>query len=116
MDAQNSGDPLDFWLHVKITNTSADTLYVQGIKPEWFFVEAYIKAANEIVWERQNIGIDQPLEMLPIQPGTVIELKRRESQRDIGKLMLLTFIMSHSQYDEKGTRILLGEFTIPKIE
>ena len=103
----------DFVLEITLRNESPDTLYVQGIRPEWYMVEAYIKSPKGVVWERQNIGVDQQLEMLPVKAGGEIKLVRRESLKHAGRSMMLTFLMAHSANDQRGSQILVGDFQIP---
>ncbi len=109
-----SQEAADFLLDCTIRNESDRTLYVQGMAPEWFLVEAFTAAKGDSVWERQNTGVDRELSMLPVAAGADIKVRRRESRRRIGDSMLLTFMMSHSESDA-GARVLLGPFRIPKI-
>ena len=75
-------------------------------------VEAFIKIEGS-VWEKQNTAIDRDLKLLPVNPGDEIKIVRRESAKNIGHLMLLTFSMAHSDKVKSGSQILVGEFPIP---
>ena len=90
---QTRSDGEDVWLDVVIRNDSRDTLYVHGIKWEqpWYLVEAYLKHADNEVWIRQNIGVDQKLQMLPVKAGQTFKVVRREDKQSIGQSMMLTF-------------------------
>lgn len=102
----------DIWLTMLLRNDSRETLFVQGIKPGWYMVESFIKA-DGIVWERQNVGVDQKLEMISVGAGEQIEIVRRDSRKHVGHSILLTFLMARSEHDDRGTRILVGPFEIP---
>lgn len=112
MEAQAASG--DFWLDITLRNASGDTVYVQGLPPAWYMVEAYVKDPAGQVWRRQSIGVDQKLEMLPVAPSGSITITRRENTEHIGRPMLLDFLMAHSEFDTVGSRILVGEFKIPK--
>jgi hypothetical protein len=103
----------DLWLLITLRNDSGGTRYVQGIRPGWYMVESFIKGAEGITWERQNVGVDQKLEMLPVPAGAQIEVGRRDTRKHIGRAMLLTFVMARSELDQKGSTILVGDFKIP---
>lgn len=103
----------DFVLEITLRNESSETLYVQGIRPGFYMVEAYIRNPKGAVWERQNIGVDQKLEMLPVKAGGEIKLVRRESLKHVGRSMMLTFLMAHSEHDQRCSQILVGDFQIP---
>ena len=60
-------------------------------------VEAYIKHADDDVWERQNVIVDRKLEMLPVKAGEEFSILRREAKKSIGASMMLTFKMAHSE-------------------
>jgi hypothetical protein len=79
-------------------------------------VESYIKNPQGAVWEKQNVGIDQELQMLPAQPGEEIEILRREALKHVGRPMILTFRMAFSKDDSSGSQILLDAFKIPGLE
>ncbi len=113
MEQQTSKDAVDFWLECTIRNDSNKTLFVQGISPDWFMVESFVRNRNETAWLRQNIGVDRILEMLPVAAGADFKIRRRESTETIGDSMLLTFLTSHSREDG-GSRILLGPFQVPE--
>ena len=116
MEEQTSRVSEDFWLHITLRNTSTGILYIQGIHPQWYMVESYIKNPQGAVWEKQNVGIDQKLQMLPVKPGEEIKILRRESLKHVGRPMILTFRMAHSEYDSSGSQILLDAFSIPNLD
>ncbi len=103
----------DFFLSITLRNESSGTLYVRGIRPDWYMVEAFVKNPKGSAWERQNTEVDQKLEMLPVKSGAEIITGRRVSGDQIGRAMLLTFRMAYSELDERGAEILVGEFQIP---
>ena len=115
MEAQTSEVSEDFWLRLTLRNTSKKVIYVQGIEPNWFMIEAFIRKGPDAVWERQNTGVDRELVMIPVAPGDEIVSVRRESVADIGKSMMLTFLVAHSPRDTSGSRVLLGDFKIPAL-
>jgi hypothetical protein len=116
MEEQTSRVSENFWLHITLRNTSTGILYIQGIHPKWYMVESYIKKPQGAVWEKQNVGIDQKLQMLPVKPGEEIEILRREALKHVGLPMILNFRMAYSEYDSSGLQILLDAFNIPNLE
>lgn len=103
----------DFWLHITLRNDSKVIQYIQGLRPGWFMVEAFVRTRQSGIWERQNTGVDQKLEWIAIKPGEEIKLTRRQSVADIGLPMMLTFSRSLSTGDHAGTIVLLDQFTVP---
>jgi hypothetical protein len=103
----------DFALEITLHNESSKTLYVQGLQPAWYMVEAYIKNPKGAVWEKESIGVDRKLEMLPVEAGGDIKLLRSVSLKHAGHAMILTFLMAQSEHDHHGSQILVGEFLIP---
>jgi hypothetical protein len=103
----------DFWLTIKLRNDSQTTFYIPGMKPGWYMIEAFVRDPKTSTWERQNTGVDQNLEMLPVKPGETIESRRRESFANVGASMMLTFNRARSQGDHTGSIILLDPFEIP---
>ncbi|MBE2181603.1 MAG: hypothetical protein IAE97_14150 [Chthoniobacterales bacterium] len=112
-EEQTSKVPDDFWLHITLRNDSKVVQYIQGLRPGWFMVEAFVRPAKSGIWERQNIGVDQKLEWIAIKPGEEIKLTRRQAVSDIGLPMMLTFSRSFSTGDHTGTIVLLDQFTVP---
>ena len=104
----------DFWLHITLRNDSKKVQYIQGLRPSWFMIEAFVRSRQSGIWERQNIGVDQKLEWIAIKPGEEINLTRRQSVSDIGSPMMLTFSPALS---EAGSRdiVLLDQFTVPAL-
>ena len=104
----------DFWLHITLRNDSKKVQYIQGLRPSWFMIEAFVRSRQSGIWERQNIGVDQKLEWIAIKPGEEIKLTRRQSVSDIGLPMMLTFSPALS---EAGSRdiVLLDQFTVPAL-
>jgi hypothetical protein len=111
---EQTGIPEDFWLVITLTNQSDATVYLQGIRPGWYMVESYIKDPQGDGWTRQNIGLDQTLEMLPIAPRESIRVTHRESKAHVGRDMMLTFMTAASALDLQGSRILVGAFKVPE--
>lgn len=105
----------DFWLHITLRNDSKVVQYIQGLRPGWFMVEAFIRSRQSGIWERQNTWVDQKLEWIAIKPGEEIKLLRRQSVTDIGLPMMLTFSRSLSTGDHTGTIVLLDQFTVPAL-
>ena len=105
--------PTDLWLKIELRNDSKETLYVPGLWGHWYMIESFIKDAEGMVWERQNVGVDQSLVMTPVAPGATIDAGGRYSREHVGRLILLTFVVSRSEYDKRGSPILVGPFTIP---
>jgi hypothetical protein len=103
----------DFWLHITLRNDSNVVQYIQGLRPSWFMIEAFVRPLQSGIWERQNTDVDQKLEWIAIKPGEEIKLTRRQSVADIGLPMMLTFNRSFSTGDHKGTIVLLDQFTVP---
>lgn len=103
----------DFWLHITLRNDSKVVQYIQGLRPGWFMVEAFVRSSQSGIWERQNTGVDQKLEWIAIKPGEEIKLTRRQSVSDVGLPMRLTFSRSLSTGDHAGTIVLLDQFTVP---
>lgn len=116
MEGQTSRVAEDFWLHITLRNTSTAILFIQGIHPQWYMVESYIKKAEGAVWEKQTIGIDQALQLLPVKPGEEIKILRREALKNIGRPMILTFRTAHSEHDSSPSQILLDAFNIPDLD
>jgi len=104
----------DFWLQITLRNDSKVVQYIQGLRPSWFMIEAFVRARQSGIWERQNTGVDQKLEWIAIKPGEEIKLTRRQAVADIGLPMMLTFSRSLSTGDNKGTIVLLDPFTVPE--
>jgi hypothetical protein len=103
----------DLWLKIELKNDSDQTFYVPGLWGSWYMIESYIKANDGLVWKRRNVGVDQPLVATRVAPGAIINAGGRYSQEDVGRLMLLTFVICRSENDTTGTPILLGPFTVP---
>ena len=107
----------DFILETTLRNESSDILYVRGIRfgeaSFFYIVESFIKNAKGGVWERENILVDQKVDMLPVKPGAEFKTQRWLSTELIGRSMMLTFRTSHSNYDKDGEGILVGPFEIP---
>jgi len=79
-------------------------------------VESYIKNPQDAVWEKQNVGIDQKLQMLPVKPIEEIRILRRESLKHVGRPMILNFRMAHPEHDSSRSQILLDAFNIPNLD
>jgi hypothetical protein len=105
----------DFLLTITLRNESDTELYVRGIRPSWYMVEAFVRPKKGKIWERQNIGVDRPLEMLPVASKCEFTVLHRESLKRVGWDMQLTFVMAESPYDATGREILISEFQIPGI-
>lgn len=103
----------DFWLHITLRNDSKVVQYLQGMRPGWFMVEAFVRPRQSGIWERQNTGVDRELEWIAIKPGEEIKLTRRQSVADIGLPMMLTFRRALSEGDHTGSMVLLDPFTVP---
>jgi hypothetical protein len=103
----------DLWLKIELKNDSKETLYVPGLWGKWYMIESYIKEADGQVWERQNTGVDQNLEMTAVAPGATIDAGGRFKREHVGRLMLLTLVVAKVKGNETGSRILVGPFTIP---
>ena len=114
-EEQTSKVSEDFWLHITLRNDSKVVQYIQGLRPGWFMVEAFIRSRQSGIWERQNIWVDQKLEWIAIKPGEEIKLTRRQSVADIGLPMMLTFSRSLSTGDHTGTIVMLDQFTVPAL-
>ena len=115
MEKQTRKISKDFWLEITLRNDFKETLYIQGIHPKWYMIEAYIKHPNNAVWERQNTGVNRKLEMLPVKAGEEIKTVRREAIKNIGSSVMLTFLMAYTNNDNVALRILLDGFTIPHL-
>ena len=103
----------DFWLEVTLRNSSSRTMYLPGLSPRWYLVESFTKDPTGAVWERQNVGVDQPLQMLPVRAGEDITIRKREALTHVGWPVMLTFRVAYSEHDQTRTTILLDVFTIP---
>ena len=115
MEKQTSRVSEDFWLEITVRNTSDRVLYLQGISPRWYMVESFIRKPESAVWERQNTGVDQKLEMLPVKANEEIKILRREALKNIGRPVMLTLRMAYSEHDADGSVILLDAFKIPDL-
>ena len=104
----------DFWLQITLRNDSKVVQYIQGLRPSWFLIEAFVRSRQSGIWERQNTGFDRKLEWIAIKPGEEIKLTRRQAVADIGLPMMLTFSRSFSTGDYRGTIVLLDPFTVPE--
>ena len=115
MGPENHPDalPTDLWLKIELKNDSKETLYVPGLWGKWYMVESFIRDAEGLVWQRQNVGVGQELVMTPVAPGATISAGGRYSREHVGRLILLTFVVARSQDDKTGSRVLVGPFTIP---
>ena len=112
-EEQKSNVSDDFWLQITLRNDSKVVQYIQGLRPGWFMIEAFVRPHQRGIWERQNAGVDQKLEWIGIKPSEEIKLTRRQSVADIGLPMMLTFSRSLSTGDHMGTIVLLDLFIVP---
>ena len=112
MDRQTNQTSAEQWLELTLRNETDHTLFIQGARPNGYMVESFILRKNNTVWQRQSVGVDRDLEMLPVGPNQEIKVLRRESLKNIGSQVMLTFLTSDSKQGS-GSRVLLGPIQIP---
>jgi hypothetical protein len=117
MEEQTSDVSIDFWLHITIKNVSNKTLYIWG-QNGFYLVESFIKKGKNQIWERRNTEIcgttGEPT-WQEVRAGEEIKLRRRQSLKDVGDSMMLTFQTSNRPDGiRQNSEVLLGSFEIPK--
>ena len=117
----NYKGPAEMSLSIKIRNTSDRSVLIWGqdwgSNHKFYLIESFIQGRTNMVWERQNAGMcgsTGKIGWIEVKAGESFQSGSVIFREYVGRQMLLTFRRAYSQFDAKGSEVLLGPFKIPE--